>query len=103
MLVLRWVAKSCPVAKQPLRVAGIESLTCGGVVIVFIVFFSLIASRNWFYCRERGRYGWKVPAVSCSIQDSSNIYIHALIDCGATGYTFVDEDFATITTLPYTR
>ena len=36
--------------------------------------------------------------VACKINDS--ISSHALIDCGATGYAFVDKDFATTHSLP---
>ena len=28
--------------------------------------------------------------ISCLIKDSSSIYTHALINCGATGYAFFD-------------
>ena len=33
--------------------------------------------------------------VTCTFQDNQNsVKTHALVDCGATGYAFIDEDFA---------
>jgi hypothetical protein len=33
--------------------------------------------------------------VICTLHDQGNVIkSHALIDCGATGYAFIDEDFA---------
>jgi hypothetical protein len=33
--------------------------------------------------------------VMCTLHDERNmIKSHALIDCGTTGYTFIDEDYA---------
>ena len=33
--------------------------------------------------------------VTCTLQDGQNsVQTHALVDCGATGYAFIDEDFA---------
>ena len=33
--------------------------------------------------------------VTCTLQDGQNfVKTHALVDCGATGYAFIDEDFA---------
>ena len=42
--------------------------------------------------------------VTCSLHDNSNVIkSHALIDCGATGYAFIDEDFAHRNNLPLHR
>ena len=42
--------------------------------------------------------------VTCSLHDNSNVIkSHALIDCGATGYAFIDEDFARRNNLPLHR
>ena len=40
--------------------------------------------------------------ISCIINQNSpnNVPIHALIDCGATGYAFVDDEFARYHSLP---
>ena len=42
--------------------------------------------------------------VTCSLHDNSNVIkSHALIDCGATGCAFIDEDFARRNNLPLHR
>ena len=43
--------------------------------------------------------------ISCTINknSSNNVPIHALIDCGATGYAFVDDEFAHYHSLPRYR
>ena len=43
--------------------------------------------------------------ISCTINKNSpnNIPTHALIDCGATGYAFVDDEFARYHSLPRYR
>ena len=42
--------------------------------------------------------------VTCSLHDNSNVIkSHALVDCGATGYAFIDEDFACRNNLPLHR
>jgi predicted aspartyl protease len=39
--------------------------------------------------------------VTCTLSlDSKEIPTHALIDCGATGYAFIDQDFANHQHLP---
>ena len=39
--------------------------------------------------------------VTCSLHDNSNVIkSHPLIDCGETGYAFIDEDFACRKNLP---
>ena len=42
--------------------------------------------------------------ITCSLHDNSNVIkSHALIDCEATGYAFIDEDFARRNNLPLHR
>ena len=43
--------------------------------------------------------------ISCTINKNSakNIPTHALIDYGATGYAFVDDEFASYHSLPMNR
>ena len=39
--------------------------------------------------------------LTCTIQDNSNtLKSHALVDCGATGFAFIDENFARRNNLP---
>ena len=42
--------------------------------------------------------------VTCSLHDNSNVIkSHPLVDCGATGYAFIDEDFTRRNNLPLHR
>ena len=39
--------------------------------------------------------------VTCNLQDGPNsVKTHALVNCGATGYAFIDEDFASCHNFP---
>jgi predicted aspartyl protease len=39
--------------------------------------------------------------MTCTLSlNSTDIPTHALIDCGATGYPFIDQDFANLHQLP---
>jgi hypothetical protein len=50
---------------------------------------------------EEGSMDGKHVVVTCDLSfNHKNIPTHALIDCGATGYAFVDQTFATYHTLP---
>jgi predicted aspartyl protease len=49
---------------------------------------------------ERGMDG-KHLVVTCALSlNNCKIPTHALIDCGATGYAFIDKDFAELHQLP---
>ena len=44
---------------------------------------------------EEGSLDRNHLVITCTLTDGTNkIRTHALIDCGATGYAFIDEDFA---------
>jgi predicted aspartyl protease len=49
---------------------------------------------------ERGMDG-KYLVVTCALSlNNCKVPTHALIDCGATGYAFIDKDFADLHQLP---
>jgi predicted aspartyl protease len=49
---------------------------------------------------ERGMHGEHL-IVTCALSlNNHKIPTHALIDCGATGYAFIDKDFAELHQLP---
>jgi predicted aspartyl protease len=50
---------------------------------------------------EEGSIDGKHLIVTCTLSlNSKEIPTHTLIDCGATGYTFIDQDFANHHELP---
>ena len=64
----------------------------------------LLSGNSLSTIEEEGSLDGNHLVVTCTLTNSTNkIHTHALIDCRATGYAFIDEDFVRHHQLPLYR